>query len=541
MIDVRNLTIDDYKALKESMIKAYATMGGSYWKEESLQTLINKFPEGQMVITHDEKVVGCSLSLIVDYDKFGDNHTYRDITGNFSFDTHDASGDTLYGIEIFVHPEYRGLRLARRLYDTRKNLCERLNLKAIVIGGRIPKYNLHAHELTPREYIDQVRTRKILDPTLTLQLSNDFQVKKVLRNYLPEDNESKGFATLLIWYNVYYDAQKNVSLRKKDIVRIGLVQWQMRPYPTLEDFVKHVDYFVDAVSDYESDFILFPELFNAPLMGAFNDMDSGKAIIELAHFTQPIIEQMSQMAVSYNVNIIAGSMPEVREGKLYNVSYVLQRNGKIDSVCKIHITPSEEDHWHIQGGNEIRVIDTDAGRIGVQICYDVEFPEMTRKLADQGLQILFVPFLTDTQNAYNRVRFCAQARAIENECFVAIAGNVGNLPKVTNMDLQFAQSAVLTPSDFPFPVNGVKAEASPNTEMIIVSDVDLSLLTELHNFGSVQTLKDRRHDLYQLNFTEKPEAVPGDLVPDSNSLPALRETSAGTKQADAVLPSVSLK
>jgi predicted amidohydrolase len=121
------------------------------------------------------------------------------------------------------------------------------------------------------------------------------------------------------------------------------------------------------------------------------------------------------------------------------------------------------------------------------------------------MEILFVPFLTDTQNAYNRVRICAQARAIENECFVAIAGNVGNLPKVNNMDLQFAQSAVFTPSDFAFPVNSIKAEATPNTEMIVVSDVDLSLLTELHNYGSVQTLKDRRNDLYQLTFTDKLE------------------------------------
>lgn len=88
----------------------------------------------------------------------------------------------------------------------------------------------------------------------------------------------------------------------------------------------------------------------------------------------------------------------------------------------------------------------------------------------------------------------------KNECYVAIAGSVGNLPKVSHMDLQFAQAAVLTPSDFPFPVNGVNAEATPNTEMIIVSDLDLSLLVELHEHGSVQNLKDRRKDLYQLTI-----------------------------------------
>ncbi len=110
----------------------------------------------------------------------------------------------------------------------------------------------------------------------------------------------------------------------------------------------------------------------------------------------------------------------------------------------------------MKGGNEIKVFDTDCGKVGILICYDVEFPELGRILAEQGMQILFVPFLTDTQNGYNRVRFCAQARAIENECYVAIAGCVGNLPRVNNMDLQYAQSAVLTPSDFAFPVTGVK-------------------------------------------------------------------------------------
>ncbi|HEU4574812.1 MAG TPA: bifunctional GNAT family N-acetyltransferase/carbon-nitrogen hydrolase family protein [Chitinophagaceae bacterium] len=501
-IEVRNLTIDDYNTLKESMIQAYASLGGQYWKEEALKRLINKFPDGQIVITHNGKVVGCALSIIVKYEQFGDNHTYRDITGNFSFETHNPKGDTLYGIEVFVHPDFRGLRLARRLYDARKVLCERLNLKAIIAGGRIPSYSKYAGELTPREYIEKVKAREIHDPTLSFQLSNEFQVKKVIRNYLPEDNESMGYATLLIWHNVFYEAEKNILLRKKDVIRIGLVQWQMRPYHRMEDLLQHVEYFIDAVSDYQSDFILFPELFNAPLMGRFNNLHSQEAIRELAAYTKPLVEEMARMAISYNVNVITGSMPEIKDGELYNTAYILQRNGKIDFYDKIHITPAEEDEWNIKGGDSLKVVETDAGKIGVLVCYDVEFPELARKLADEGMEILFVPFLTDTQNAYNRVRFCAQARAVENECFVAIAGSVGNLPKVNNMDLQFAQSAVFTPSDFAFPVNGIKAEATPNTEMIVISDVDLSLLTELHNHGSVQTLKDRRTDLYRIIFNE---------------------------------------
>ena len=154
-------------------------------------------------------------------------------------------------------------------------------------------------------------------------------------------------------------------------------------------------------------------------------------------------------------------------------------------------------------GGRLQSFDTDCGKIGILICYDSEFPELSRLLADDGMDILFVPFLTDTQNGYSRVRLCAQARAIENECYVAIAGSVGNLPKVHNMDIQYAQSAVFTPCDFSFPNNGVKAETTPNTEMILVADVDLDLLRELHSFGAVRNLKDRRKDFYRLERVKK--------------------------------------
>ena len=124
-------------------------------------------------------------------------------------------------------------------------------------------------------------------------------------------------------------------------------------------------------------------------------------------------------------------------------------------------------------------------------------------MADDGMDILFVPFLTDTQNAYSRVRNCAQARAIENECYVAIAGSVGNLPKVQNMDIQYAQSMVFTPCDFAFPADGIKAEATPNTEMILVADLDLDLLRELNEFGSVTNLRDKRNDIYEVKRTPR--------------------------------------
>lgn len=498
IIELRHLEADDYMDLCRSMKEAYAGMGGSYWGEKHIRKLLEIFPEGQLAIAVNGKVVASALSIIVNYDEFGDNHTYKQIHGNFTFKSHDPKGDVLYGIEVFVDPAYRGLRLGRRLYEGRKELCENLNLRAIMAGGRIPNYQHHEETHTPRQYIEAVQAREIYDPTLTFQLANGFHVKKVLQNYLEGDVESREFATLLEWNNIYYQPDKAVINVERSEVRAGLVQWQMRPFKDMDSLMEQAEYFVDAVSDYGADFMLFPEFFDAPLMAPFNKMPEVKAIQELAKFTVPLRDRFLSLAVSYNVNIITGSMPLLEDGVLLNASYLCRRDGTYDRFDKLHPTPSEVSAWGMVGGDKVQVFDTDCGKIGILICYDVEFPEVCRILADQGMRILFVPFLTDTQNGYMRVRQCAQARAIENECYVVMAGAVGNLPNVNNMDIQYAQSAILTPSDFSFPTNTVKTEATPNTEMVLIADLDLDLLKELHARGSVQNLKDRRSDLYQI-------------------------------------------
>ncbi len=499
-IQTRTLQKEDYKDLKEAMIEVYSGIGGDYWEKSKINKLLHIFPEGQFCVEVDTKVVACALAIRIKYDDFGDNHTYYEITGGYTFKTHNDEGDYLYGIEVFVHPDYRDLRLGRRLYDARKELCEQLNLKGILAGGRIPNYNKFADELAPREYIAKVKQKEIYDPTLTFQLSNDFHVKKVLRGYLPGDSESKEYATLLEWNNIYYVDEKDKKPHTDSIIRLGVVQWQMRHFRNLQAFFDQVEFFVNAVSDYRADFLLLPEFFNTPLMAEFNGLSEPVAIRKLADYTESVRQKLSEFAISYNVNIVGGSMPLVEDGKLYNVAYLCRRDGSFEEYRKIHITPNEVRHYGMVGGNEIRVFDTDCGKIGIVICYDVEFPELSRVLANQGMQILFVPFLTDTQNGYTRVRHCAQARAIENECYVAISGCVGNLPRVQNMDINYAQSAVFTPSDFQFPTNAVKAEATPNTELMIIADVDLSLLKELHEYGSVQIMKDRRTDLYDVTL-----------------------------------------
>lgn len=504
-VSITNLQPEHYQELLKAMKASYPGWAGSYWERGTIEHLLHIFPEGQYVVLVDGKVVGCALSIIVDYDKYGDEHTYDQITGNATFSTHDPDGDVLYGIEIFIDPAYRGLRLGRRLYDARKDLCEHLNLKAIVFGGRIPNYHNYAEVMSPREYISKVRMKEIHDPVLNFQLSNDFHVKKILRNYMPGDEQSQDHATLLQWDNIYYQRDARHMPPRKTYARLGLVQWQMRPYHDLDELFVQAEYFVDMISAYKCDIAVFPEFFNAPLMAEHNHLREAEAIRLLARHSDAIRERFCELAVRYNVNIVTGSLPEMEGDRLYNAGYFCHRSGQAERYVKIHVTPAETKYWAISGGDSLNIFDTDVGKVGVLICYDSEFPELGRLLAEQGMQILIVPYLTDTQNDYMRVRLCSQARAIENECYVAITGSVGNLPQVENMDLQYSQSAVLTPCDFAFPSNGVKAEATPNTEMVLIADVDMELLSELHHHGSVRNLKDRRGDFYQVRLTPSGE------------------------------------
>ncbi|KAA9345847.1 bifunctional GNAT family N-acetyltransferase/carbon-nitrogen hydrolase family protein [Adhaeribacter soli] len=499
---LRTLRVSDYKAIKEIMDMVYSNLGGS-WTQKEFSALLKHFPEGQICIEDKGRVVAGALSIIVKYSDYGDKHTYEQIIGKGKFDTHNPDGETLYGVDIFVHPEYRNLRLGRRLYDARKEICENLNLRGIIAGGRIPGYLEHADKLTPGKYIEQVRNKEIFDPILSFQLSNDFHVRKILKGYLPQDKESKAYATLLEWINVYYEEQEVIVGGSKRVVRIGIVQWQMRSVTSLEDMMQQIEFFVDTVSSYKADIVMFPEFFNAPLMALSDEKTSSAAIRALADYTDEVREQMIHLALSYNINIIAGSMPEYSNNKLYNVSYLCRRDGTYDKQYKLHVTPDELAHWGMRGGQKLKVFDTDIGKIGILICYDVEFPELSRLLSDMDMKILFVPYWTDTKNAYLRVRRCAQARAIENECYVAITGSVGNIPRIENMDIQYSQSAVFSPSDFAFPHDAVVAEATPNTEMTLIADLDLDLLKDLNTSGSVRNIMDRRKDLYNVNWILK--------------------------------------
>ncbi|MBD3384081.1 GNAT family N-acetyltransferase [candidate division KSB1 bacterium] len=501
-IKVRPLKSDDYKRVVDLQKKSFSTM--KPWTREQFSSQLRLFAAGQVGVEYEGVLIGSSSSLIIDFDEYSDNHSWQNISDNGYITNHDEEGDTLYGIEIMVDPDFRSMRIGKRLYDARKKLVRERNLKRIVIGGRVPNYHKYADSMSIHDYVEAVIDKKLYDPVLTFQVANGFVLKRIIKNYLTSDEESKGNALLLEWVNLHYQPRPAEFTLPSHPVRICSVQYRMRRIASFDEFAGQAEFFVDVASTYKSDFVVFPEIFTLQLLSFLPQERPGITVRKLNAFTRNYLDLFQQLAIKYAVNIVGGSHYSEESGHLYNIAYLFQRNGTVNKQYKIHITPNERRWWGVKAGDDIQVFNTDRGRASILICYDIEFPEICRIATRNGAQLFFVPFCTDERHGYLRVRYCSQARAIENQVFVATAGCVGNIPSVENMDINYAQSGIYTPSDFPFSRDGIAGECQPNVETVVIADVDLDVLRRNRLRGTVRTWQDRRTDLYDVIEKKNP-------------------------------------
>lgn len=504
-LEVRNAVAGDVKAIIALTSRVYPEE--TPYQPGIIRGQINAFPEGQFVAVFDGEIVGYAATLQLAERQIFRQHTWDDITGGGYASRHNGKGDWLYGVEICVDPGRRRAKIGKRLYEVRQRLCEQLELKGIAFGGRLAGYKRSKKAYPkPDDYLEAVKARDVDDPVISFQMRLGFEPVRVLRRYHPEDKPAGGHAALMVWNNPYFDpaaATQPLSHRGRDTVRVTTVQIAARKVTTHDEFFEHVRYFVEVAADYGSDFVVFPELFTLILLSSEPERPPSEAIKRLSAYTPEFIERMQAMALGCNINIIGGSHPTIAEdGDIQNVSYVFLRDGTIHAQEKLHPTPDEREYWGIVGGDVTDVIDTDCGPIGVMICYDSEFPEVARRLADQGARILFVPYCTDTRHGHLRVRYCAAARAIENQCYVVTSGITGNLSNVDNLDINYAQSAILTPCDMPFARDGIAAEASVNVEMVTVADLNIGTIQWARAQGAVRNLRDRRFDLYRVRWSD---------------------------------------
>ena len=506
-VRVRNPRVEDIPAMIALHRRCFPHMVAEdgAWEKGELKSHLDVFEEGQFVAEIDGRIVGVASSLIVFMGRDPlRKHTYYGITDDGYFYNHDPQGDTLYGAEVYVDPEVRGRGIGKVLYEARRDLCRRLNLRRILAGGRLANYADHAERLTPEEYVWQVQEGKIADPVLGFQISQGFAVRGVMPNYI-RDPRSMTYASLIEWLNPDYQPQEAAGAK----VRVACVQYQMRKVSGFDDFAAQVRYFVEtAGEDYGAEFVVFPEFLSVQLLSGLPPMGSREGIRKLSEYTEDYVELMATLAREQGLYLIAGSHPvEQPDGRLHNTAMIFKPDGTHIEQPKLHITPSEKTWWGISGGDSLVVVQTPKARIGVLICYDVEFPEAARYLADRGVEILFVPYCTDNRQGYLRVTTCAAARAIENQIYVATAGVVGNLPDVPAMDIHYGRAAVFTPSDFEFSRDGIQGQADPNVETMLVTDLDISDLYRSRESGAVTPTSDRRKDLFEFRHKLSNEMI----------------------------------
>lgn len=503
-IQIRAWTPADIPAVVTCQHAAYRDFINidDHYDARKYEMQFHTFPEGQFLAEVDGLVVGYATSLIVQFGDMPDDYRYEEVTGAGTFSTHNQHGDTLYGADIAVHPDYRGKGISKRLYVARKKLLKKYNLRRMIAYGRIPGYKDAVGRYTPEEYIAEVKAERLFDPALTAHLSAGYDVKRVLIDYV-WDESSVNICTLLEMANPRYNAaRRRVSTApiKRPVrkVRVCTAQYLLRDLSTWEEFRRTTEFFVEAADAYNGHFLVLPEMFTAQILNFMpREWDDLRQINELAGYIDRYRELFSELAQRYNLYIIAGSTPELRDGEIYNVGHLFVPSGRYFTQDKLHPTPSERSGWNLRPGQGLTVFETPIARIAIQICYDIEFPEPARLLTLAGAEIIFVPYSTDDRKGHTRVSLCSRARAIENSIYVVTSGNAGTIMNRGYL-LNHAESAVYTPSDYGFPPEAIAGRAEPNEETVVVADLELSLLDQNREIGSTRPLYDRRTDLYEL-------------------------------------------
>lgn len=277
-------------------------------------------------------------------------------------------------------------------------------------------------------------------------------------------------------------------------IRVASLQYYIRPVRTFDQFRDQIEALVETARDYKCHLMVFPEYFTVQLL-TLGDVKRpiDRQIRELAEQVPRFVDLMGSLARRHRIHIVAGTIPASdgeADDKVYNQCMLFGPTGEHGVQRKIHMTRFEAEEWLVSPGSRLRVFETEFGRIAINVCYDVEFPELARAAARLDAYILVTPSCTDDRQGYLRVRYCAQARAIENQLYVVHACTVGSLPMVPAVSLNYGQAAILTPSDFAFSRDGILAEGIPNQESMVIGELNLRTIRETRSHGTVLPLRD---------------------------------------------------
>jgi predicted amidohydrolase len=278
-------------------------------------------------------------------------------------------------------------------------------------------------------------------------------------------------------------------------LRVASLQYFIRPVLTVDQFKEQVSALVETAADYGCKLVLFPEYFTIQLLTLGKVRRPIKEQVrDLAGHAPMFVDLMSDLASRHGLYILAGTLPVIDPDSqaVHNEAFLFSPDGRYGTQGKLHMTRFESEEWLVCSRRRLKIFSTALGTLAVTICYDVEFPEIARAAARAGANILLVPSCTDDRQGFLRVRYCAHARAIENQMYVIVSHTVGSLPMVPAVSLNYGQASILTPSDFAFSRDGILAEGHPNQEMMVIGELNMDTIAQTRTTGTVLPLHDSR-------------------------------------------------
>lgn len=278
------------------------------------------------------------------------------------------------------------------------------------------------------------------------------------------------------------------------VFKLATAQYDIGFFNRWEEFADRLDSWVASAAQQDAKLLVFPEYGSMELASLFGEQVY-RDLKQQLHAMQTLLPQWhdlhSELAKRHNVMILASSFPtEQSNGSFLNRANLFGPDGLIDYQDKLTMTRFENEQWHITAGDQIKVIDTDLGRIGIHVCYDAEFPMIANQQVAAGAELLLVPSCTDTQAGFHRVRIGCQARALENQCYVVQSPTIGLAPWSEAVDINTGRASVYTPVDYGFPDNGILAEGKDDEAGWVYATVDLTEIARIREQGQVFNYRD---------------------------------------------------
>lgn len=272
-------------------------------------------------------------------------------------------------------------------------------------------------------------------------------------------------------------------------LKIAAAAWPIERHENWDAFAAKAERWVKEAAGAE--LLLFPEYGSMELTALVpHGDDLHRGLAELQPLWPRFCELWAALAERYAVTIVAPSFPVQEDGHFVNRAAVFAPGVRCHQD-KRHMTRFETEQWNIAAGEGLSLFELGPVTVAVAICYDVEFPDQVRALTDAGASLILAPSCTDTDAGYTRVSISARARAIENQCFVAMASTVGDAPWSPAVDINTGTGGIYGPADRGFPADGILAQGAYNTPGWTFATLDFDALAAVRQTGQVLNHRDR--------------------------------------------------